>query len=82
MCKLYEIQKIRTTAYHPDDNGQTERFNQKLHELLQILSPEKKKHWSDHLLDVTYTSKVSPNSSTGYSPFHLFFGREQKVPLI
>lgn len=35
----------------------------------------------DQLSDVTFAYNVSPNSSTGYSPFYLFFGRKPKIPI-
>lgn len=80
-CKIYDIQKSKTTAYHPEGNGQTERLNRTLHNLLRTLPPQKKKLWPDNLFDVTFVYNVSPNSSTGYSPFFLFFGRKPKIPV-
>ena len=81
LCQLAGVQKLRTSPYHPQTNGQCKRFNGTLLNMLGTLTPEQKKDWKSHVPALVHGYNCTRNATTGFSPYFLLFGREPRLPV-
>ena len=84
MHEIYNIMgihKTRTTAYHPQCDGQVERQNRTIQEILSSFVAEHPADWDLFVDMATYAYNTSRNETTGFSPYELVFGREPRLPL-
>ena len=81
LCKIAGVQKLHTTPYHPQGNGQCERFNSTLCNMLGTLSEEEKPDWKSYLGCMTHAYNCTKHASTTYSPYYLMFGRHPRLPI-
>jgi hypothetical protein len=71
---------VNTTAYHPQTNGVTERFNKTLALMLKMYCNKSQSIWCRGLPHVVFAYNTSKHSTTGYSPYYLTFNREPVLP--
>jgi len=78
---LFGIEKIQTTAYHPQGNGIIERVHRSLNYSLTHLVQDKKcRDWDDKLKLAMYSYCISDCRAIGISPFEALFGRNPREP--
>ena len=66
LCDLYGVQKLRTSPYHAQTNGQVELMNQMIIHMIGKLEEDKKACWSKHLpeLLLAYNATCSEEPGT------------------
>jgi hypothetical protein len=80
--ELFHILSIthnRSTAYHPQTDGQSERANQKLEQYIRIFTDYYQKNWRQLLPLAQYTLNSWPNATTKKAPFELIMGHIPRV---
>ena len=60
-----------STADHPQTDGQTERVNRVIHDILRSVCADTLKRWSSMLPVVEFALNSAVHASTGYTPFYV-----------
>ena len=81
LCVLGGIEKSRTTLYHPMENGQCERFNRTLLEMLGTLETDQEVDWKTYVAPLVHMHNNTQHDTTGLSPYYLSFGRQPRLPI-
>ncbi|KAK2436442.1 hypothetical protein QL285_021436 [Trifolium repens] len=74
--------KLRlSSAYHPQTDGQTERTNQSLEDLLRACVLDDRGSWDNVLPLIEFTYNNSFHTSIGMAPYEALYGRRCQTPL-
>jgi hypothetical protein len=74
LFKAIKVQLQMSSAYHPQTDGQTERFNQCLETFLCCFVHACPKQWSKWLSLAEFGYNTNYHSSLGHSPFEVLYG--------
>ena len=69
-----------STAFHPQTDGQTERMNRVLEEMLRSFGGQSMKTWDLHLPMCESAINNAFNESIRNTPFFLNYGRHPRTP--
>uniref|UniRef100_A0A1X7UNW9 Integrase catalytic domain-containing protein n=1 Tax=Amphimedon queenslandica TaxID=400682 RepID=A0A1X7UNW9_AMPQE len=77
---LTGIQKINTTASHPQTDGLVENMNRTLRAMIAKYSSQYGDNWDEYLPKLLFAYRTKCHESTGESPFFLLYGRDAGLP--
>ena len=80
ICQLLGIKKTRTTPFHPQSDGQSERNIKTLVKMVAIMTKEQE-NWDEHLPFLSMAYRSTPHQTLGISPNYMMFGREISMPV-
>ena len=81
MCNLLGMNKTRTTSFRPSANGQVERLNYSIAQIIRCFVGEKPEVWDEYVGLAASAIRATVNRSTGFTPNMLMLGREVRCPI-
>ncbi len=82
LMKCLDILQVHSTPYHPQTNGLVERQNRTLILLLRTICSRQQDDWDTLLNHAVAAYNSTRHSTTGFSPFMLWYGREKRTPMM
>jgi hypothetical protein len=81
LCKIFGTKLGMSTAFHPQTDGQTERMNRFLEELLRHYVSPTMNDWDLQLVPLEFAVNKAKQDSTNLSPFEIVYGEQLLDPL-
>lgn len=78
LTKMLGIEKIHTSAYHPQSNGMIERFHRQLK--TSITTSNDVLHWADQLPVILLGLRTSVKEECNCSPAEMVYGETIRIP--
>jgi transposase InsO family protein len=81
LCRMLGTKQAMSTAYHPQTDGQTERVNRVLEDMLRMYVSKSQTDWDEKLACAEFAINNADHSSTGTTPFMLNYGHHPYLPV-
>lgn len=81
MCKVLQINKTRTTSYHPQSDGMIERLNRTIKDILSKYISVNQTDWDKFIDGIVFAYNSTIHESTGMTPYKMVFGEEMTLPV-
>jgi hypothetical protein len=81
LAELLGVRQAFSTSFHPCTDGQSERTNRTLQEVLRHYVHPRHDDWDQHLSAAEFAINNSRHDTTRYTPFYLNYGRNPLTPL-
>jgi hypothetical protein len=84
LCKHVQVKLKLSTAYHPQTDGESERFHSTMLQMLRAFVNHHHSDWSEHIPALLYAYHNTIHTATGFTPRMLLFGwcpRDLRAPL-
>ena len=81
LCELLDIEKTRTSPFRAQSDGQVERWNQTVQQMLKSFINDNRDDWDDHLPYLCMAYRATPHECTSVSPNLMMFGTEINMPI-
>ena len=82
VCKLLGVTSLLSSSYHPQTDGQTERMNRVIGDMLRSYVDKSPELWDRYLTAAEFAINNAVNRSTGQSPFYMNYGRHPSTPVM
>ncbi|CAF1034793.1 unnamed protein product, partial [Brachionus calyciflorus] len=80
MDLIYE-KRLKTTPYHPQCDGQSERTVQTVKNMIKSHIDDNQIKWDENLQKYAHAYNSSVHETPRHTPFELMFGRKPKIPI-
>ena len=81
IAEVFKIDKVTSTAFHPQSQSFVERQNRVLKEMMMHFVQKDAREWDAFVPYVIAAYNSSTQASTLFSPYELFFGRQPRLIL-
>ena len=80
LMAMLGAKRSMSTAYHPQSDGQTERMNRVLEDMLRHYCDPSQADWDEHLSLAEFAVNNAVQASTKFTPFMLNSGQHPRTP--